>query len=93
MTKRRAFRAIVTDHSGDRIIGEKDTFAWNSAIRATESIVREYARSKFCHFTGAQPVVGETVPVAHDAQPERIYRRHWENSTGEQLAALVWEVL
>jgi hypothetical protein len=83
--KRRNFKAIVTDASGDTIIGETNTFAWNSAIRASEAIVRENARSQYSIYHGAKPVVMD--------EPERIYRRYWTTSSGRQVTALVWEVV
>lgn len=82
--KRRNFKAIVTTNDGNTIIGEKNVYAWNSAIKATETILREYARSKFTVFHGGKPVVME--------EPERIYRREWTNASGQTLRALVWEV-
>jgi hypothetical protein len=86
--KRRSFRAIVTDNSGQTIIGEKDTFAWNSAIRASEAIVRELARSEYCLYSGAKPT---TLNGTHGG--DDIYRRYWESPTGRRVTALVWEVL
>jgi hypothetical protein len=83
--KRRNFRAVVTDNSGNTFIGERDTFAWNSAIKATEAITREYARAHTTIYHGGRPVVME--------DPERIYRREWTSSTGQTLRALVWEVV
>lgn len=83
--KRRNFKAVVTDNSGNTFIGERQTFAWNSAIRATETILREHARDKMTVYHGGKPVVMES--------PERIYRREWTNASGQTLRALVWEVV
>ena len=84
--KRRSYKALVTDHTGLTEIEVRDTFAWNSAIKATESIVRDYARSKETTFTGDKPRVIE------GQQIERMYSRHWESPSGERVQALVWEV-
>lgn len=84
---RRTFRAMVTDASGQNIIGERETFAWNSAIRATEGILREYARDRFTVCHGDAPTV-----MGERDDPDRIYRRIWRESSGREFHALVWEV-
>ena len=90
MSKRRNFKAIVTDNTGNTIIGEKETFAWNSAIKATETIVREHARAGFTLYSGDKPVVMEAGVAGNH---ERIYRRNWTSGTGIVINALVWEVI
>lgn len=88
--KRSNYKAIVTSNDGNTIIGDKQTYAWNSAIKATEAILREYARERFTVFNGDKPVVMEAGVVGND---ERIYRRTWTSSSGQTLQALVWEVI
>lgn len=90
MMRRRVFRAVVTDESGSTILGERDTFAWNSAIRATEAILREYGRNGAGALHGAPPVVMEPEQAGNDS---RIYRRLWTADSGATLRALVWEVV
>ena len=85
MSKRRNFKAVVTTASGLDEIGTKETFAWNSAIRATEAITRQHARDTLRIFHGGKPVV-------MDSPDDRIYRRYWTAGDGTQLMALVWEV-
>lgn len=84
--KRKTFRATVVTPDFSRIIGERDTFAWNSAIRATEDIVREFAREpgNGAH-TGSRPEV-------LDEEGARVYGRTWTSPSGRELRALVWEV-
>jgi hypothetical protein len=76
---------VVTTATGLDEIGAKETFAWNSAIKATEAITRQYARDADRVFHGSKPIVLE-------APDERIYRRYWTAASGEKLMALVWEV-
>jgi hypothetical protein len=87
--KRRTYKALVTDHTGAHQIGTKDAYAWNSAIRATEAIVREWARAEQTIYTGAKPVV-QGGPVN---TPGSIYTRTWTAPNGHTLNALVWEVI
>ena len=90
---RRTFRAVVTDNSGNEIIGERTTFAWNSAIRATEAILREFGRERVGALHGGKPVVMDDIPYAGQQTGDRIYRRIWTTATGREYRALVWEVV
>lgn len=84
--KRKTFRAEVRDLGSWDLIGERDTFAWNSAIRATEAIVREFARRP-----GVGACVGSRPEVIED-ESDRIYGRTWTTPSGREVRALVWEV-
>ena len=85
--KRRNFKALVTNDNGLLHIDTKDTFAWNSAIKATEAIVRQHARDNQTIYTGGRPSVHEL------GTPERTYTRSWTAKDGTVVEALVWEVL
>lgn len=87
VVKRRTFRAYVRAADG-ATVGERDTFAWNSAVRATEAIVREWARDNYAPATGALPIVADADEIG-----PRLYRRAWTTATGRELTALVWEVV
>jgi hypothetical protein len=88
--KRRNFKAVVVTETGLDEIGTKDTFAWNSAIKATETIMREHARDTMSIYHGDKPVVMEAGAAGNDT---KIYRRNWTNAAGNTLQALVWEVI
>lgn len=88
--KRRNFKAVVTTDTGLDEIGSKTAFAWNSAIRATEAIVREHARNSFTIYSGDKPVVMEAGIAGNDS---KIYRRYWTNASGNRVTAMVWEVV
>lgn len=90
MSKRRNFVATVVTDSGLDAIGEKTTFAWNSAIKATEAILREHARDNYTVYHGEQPIVMEAGAAGNDT---KIYRRKWSNAAGRTLTAMVWEVI
>lgn len=77
------YTAVVYDNNASEI-GRTTTYAWNSAIKATESIMRQYARDHMTPATGAKPVVMDA-----DA-PVRIYRRVWVTTTGKEFKAMVY---
>ena len=83
--KRTKVTAIVAADAGNTIVAERTTFAWSSAIRATEAIVREYARERTTIMSGSDPQVMGT-----PARPGSIYRRRWTSTTGRELSALVY---
>lgn len=83
--KRRKFVAIVTSDVGNTIIGERIAYAWNSAIRATEAIVREYARERTVILSGGNPQA-----MGKPGEPDSIYRRRWSDASGRELTALVY---
>lgn len=86
--KRRTYRAVVTTDAGNTIVGERETFAWNSAVRATEAILRDYGRESVGPLHGGRPqITGER------NDPARIYRRTWTTATGRECSAMVWEVI
>lgn len=63
-------------HLATLVVGEdrvetRETFAWNSAIRATEDMMRELARSERDIYEGEAPVVTDK------GTPERVYTRKW----------------
>lgn len=87
--KRRTYKALVTDHTGAHQIDMRETHAWNSGIRATETIVREWARAENMLYTGSKPVVhGGPVNT-----PGSTYTRTWTTPNGHTLNALVWEIV
>lgn len=87
--KRRTYKALVTDHTGAHEIGTKDTYAWNSAIKATEAIIRGYARYWGTLYTGSKPVVhGGPVNT-----PGSTYTRTWTSPAGHKVTATVTEVI
>jgi hypothetical protein len=61
----------------------RETQAWNSAIRATEAMVREIARAEGVIYHGSAPKV--------EQQPVRVYRREWWGPVGGSLSAEVRE--
>lgn len=70
MAKRRYFIAGLIE--GGKTIAMAETNAWNSAVRASEGLVRNYARDRGFVMVGDKP---ETYgPVA---QPGSTYRRSW----------------
>jgi hypothetical protein len=91
--KRRNFKAIITDHTGLEFYGETSTFAWNSAIKASESLVRERARSEGVIYTGAKPRVIESQYNVDRMEGGKIYTRTWTSPDGKIVDALVWEVV
>jgi len=88
--QRRKFTATVVTESGLDEIGSKQTFAWNSAIKATEAIMREYSRNSMTIYHGDKPIVMEAGAAGNDT---KIYRRKWTNAAGKTLTAMVWEIL
>jgi len=90
--QRRKFTATVVTESGLDEIGSKQTFAWNSAIKATEAIMREYARNEGCIYEADKPRVMEAGAASNNT---KIYRRQWTNTNagGKTFTAMVWEIL
>ena len=68
--KRREYLATVNGET-------RVTYAWNSAIRATEAMVREMARSEGDPYAGDPPMV--------ESDP-RVYRRTWQATRSGLLA-------
>jgi hypothetical protein len=84
--KRRTYTARIVIN-GERVI-DKTTYAWNSGIRTTETLVREYARETRTLYIGDKPAVAD--PTAR----ERTYLRHWTSADGQTtITAAVWEVI
>lgn len=76
----------MTADAGNTIVEDRTAFAWNSAIRATESIVREYARDRTVILSGSAPQV-----MGEPGKADSIYRRRWSDATGRELTAMVYE--
>ena len=90
--KRTAYRAVVTSPDGESVIGERVTYAWNSAIRASEAIVREFGRGQRYMLTASTAErLGECVhgKYCHCAD---MYRRTWTTPAGLEYIATVTQV-
>ncbi len=74
--KRQKFTATV---AGDT----RTAYAWNSAIRLSEAMVREAARWQGAIYTGDAPAVS--------GEP-RVYRRAWVRPDGHTITAEVQQV-
>lgn len=82
--KRRHFVADLKD--GDRTIDTAETFAWNSAIKASEALVRKQAEQTGEAFIGSDPQVWGKPPTG-------VYRRAWRGGvTGKTLTVEMQEV-
>ena len=79
--KRKTYEARLTYGNGVTL-STRRTYAWNSGVRATEAMMREYARGAGLIFTGAAPDVLTTTSY-------REYRREWTGQNGETFWALV----
>ena len=85
--KRKTYVAQLRRLETGALLGESVTYAWNSAVRASEALVREHARAAGCRFEGdAVRII--TPPIV---KTDRMYERVWAGN-GEQVAARVWEV-
>ena len=80
--KRRHFLAEIVDAGGSRL-DSLETYAMNSAIRASESLVRGIARGEGQTYSGEQP-----------RRAGQVYTRQWVGDrTGRQVRAIVSELL
>lgn len=71
----------------DQVIATDAKYAFNSAIRASEALVREHARAAGEMFEGSRP---ETTGDRYDRTD---YRREWIGCrSGEQLSAHVTRI-
>ena len=81
MAKRKAYTATVVT-AGGSMVAEATTYAWNSAVRASEALVRELARSRGTTYTASLPTV--------EGKPgDGIYRRMWAGDNGRTVWAVV----
>jgi len=85
--KRRTYLAHLIETSTDNEISWKETYAWNSGIRASEALVREYARAEGIIFTGGKPWID--MPES----PYKTYTRTWTDPSGYSVTATVTEVI
>lgn len=85
--KRQHFRATVTDADGN-MIDKRHTYAWNSAIRASEAIVREYARLNELMYAG-DPCTRVEDTYTREWYP---FGGVWTGTAGAQLTATVERV-
>lgn len=84
--KRRTFEATVKGPAGD-VIATATAYAWNSAIRASEALVRELARERSAAYMGNMPnVIGLELS-------ERVYSRMWAGEDGRTVWAYVRELV
>lgn len=75
--KRQTFRAILTDADG-RTLDCATAYAWNSAIRAGEALVRSHARDLGrMHIGDAPSVLDGSGEAVRPAAPGAVYRRAW----------------
>ena len=81
--KRTTVTAILKDEAG-LTLAERTTFAWNSGVRATEAMLREYGRENGLAFTGSTPEVDRY-------ETGRVYRREWTTTRGDTFWAIVQE--
>lgn len=79
--KRQPFRASITTPLGN-VLADKVTYAHNSGIRATEALVRSYARHHGVVMHGEKPHRDETG-----------YARIWRAEGHELVAVVVPAVL
>lgn len=85
--KRRTYRATIRDMFG-QVVAERDAYAWNSCIRASEALVRELARERGYAYLGQSPEVkGER------DEPTRVYSRMWAGEDGHTVWASVRELV
>lgn len=85
--QRRTFVAFVTSEDG-KTHDTKNTYAWNSAIRATETMMRAIARAEGQPYSGERPDVSGGKPGESGA----LYTRAWiGDRTGRLFVAAVAE--
>lgn len=84
MAKRRYFIAELIEDGNT--IATAEANAWNSAVRASEGLVRDYARGRGIVMDGGKPEVYGPV-----AQPGSTYRRSWAGN-GARVRVEVAEV-
>ena len=82
--KRKTFVAELRE--GGKTLAMAEKSAWNSAVRASEALVRDLA-----HDTGEAFVGGD--PAVWGKPPTGVYRRTWRGeSTGRALTVEMQEV-
>ena len=85
--KRKTYVAQLRRLETGALLGETVAYAWNSAVRASEALVRDHARKAGAMFEGdAVRII--TPPIV---KTDRMYERVWSGN-GERVAARVWEV-
>lgn len=82
--KRPVVTAQLLDSAG-AVILEGVRYAWNSGVRETEALLRQYARENDLVFHGSLPEVVRS-------ESGREYRREWTSHDGRTVWALVTEV-
>jgi hypothetical protein len=81
MAKRTPYRAAII---GDGLTDQQTTaYAMNSAIRATEALVRDLARSEGVLYHGAPP----TRTYGEDGRRGGVYTRVWTSDRGRTVTA------
>ena len=81
MAKRRTFSAVIVDAAGTTV-AEATAYAWNSAVRASEALVRELARARGATYSASLPEV--------EGRPgDGTYRRKWAGEDGLTVWAVV----
>lgn len=89
--KRQTFRAILTDADG-RTLDCATAYAWNSAIRAGEALVRSHARDLGrMHIGDAPSVLDIEGDTAKPGAPGAVYQRVWRpvGSADDALRVIV----
>ena len=81
--KRATVTATLKDDAG-LTLSEGTTSAWNSGVRATEAMLRQFGRENGFAFTGSNPEVDRS-------ETGRVYRREWTNTRGDTFWAIVRE--
>lgn len=79
--KRTPHTATITAADGT-LLAEREAYAWNSAIRASEQLMRELARERGSAYLGQSPRV-------EGIAPERVYSRMWAGNDGGTVWAYV----
>jgi hypothetical protein len=88
MAARRTFVAELNAGNGGRTIAMAEKFSWNSAVRASEGLVRDHARQLGTTFTGDLPTVYGGKPGSEGAE----YRRTWHSPDGVHVWVRMAEV-
>ena len=89
--KRQTYRAAVVDAEG-AVIAERDACAWNSAVRASEALVRDYARTAGHALEGARPSVVDPCDHGKFCHCSGSYQRVWSAPNGLEVRTVVRQV-
>ena len=84
MAARKTVTASLIDEAG-LTVNTRAKHAWNSGVRETEAMLREYGRENGVSWVGDHPEVVRN-------ETGREYRREWTASNGVTFWALVTEV-